>query len=179
MEKILDESINYLEEIGDSEYQRFNEFGITELMIPKTATPIKNYVLKLYNLVALSNAKIRLLGMPLAKISLNSKIDPNILDSYFSYFKEEKETLKIVKKTLNSRQRKDEPLPIKSCCGIIIETIANIHLTNTSQMETIINAYNSNYNSQFEIILPNNITTPTNMELVKKIGTRLNSYIRK
>jgi len=175
MEKLMDETTDFLSTANNGNYEILCATAVTELNIPGTAKPIKKFILRIHNLVAVSNQRMRLIALPLAKPLLLESYDQEIVTQYQEYLKEEKECLKMIKKAINSKRELPEGTPINSMCGVFVDTISNIHSINQIKLTNLINTSKLSVTGA-KILMPEEMTLPTNVLLVKKINTTLNKH---
>ena len=176
MEQLIQDTVNFLVEKKDEHYDLFISTITPELVIPKTRTALKNYIIPLYKDLRNANFLIRHFNIRRAEKNQNLLLKNDVKDNFINYFEQEKKCLQKIKSLL---KLKSSDCPYISFSGILLVAIRNIHLTNQSKLLDIIETGIAMERSSFDAYIPQNHLTPINPEIIDNINTGLDRVLVK
>lgn len=179
MEKILMDSIHFLETTNNQEWEQLQETSMIEIMNPASeiCTTVKKGVITSYSLLLKNIAKMKLVAFP--RLILYSTLDKSSFEPYFTYFNDEQKALLSIKKLLKTNTKQlNSDFPLISTCGILCHAIGESHVENTRRLTTKIETQNA-LNNGINVSIPSELIEPINQPLMQEINTTIHKQLIK
>jgi hypothetical protein len=178
MKDVLLEAIDYLESKNPNTEDFLASVATTEVTMPETGKGIKKYVVNLYKPIIRSQQQMRLIAFRLIR-NFPNRFNQQMLMPFLDYYDMEKECLKDFKKILySSKGLSGENLPKYTSCLVFINTIGFIHSENQGRLTKAVNINNA-INRGFDVQINDEIMSPVDTQLVKKIGTAFKNEVNR
>jgi len=180
MDKIIEQSIEYLEKKHDNISQAFKEKQLLEIASPTSFSQYEKdkmiYLTKLY--ITRDRAFTYAL---LPSLNLFPQIyDLELMKEYRKYFKNEKKCLIAIRDILNSdKERLKNGSLTKSTCGLLLSTILDIHAINSRNLNVATNYYECKFFNNLNLGINNDAIIPKETGLVKQMIIPLKKELKK
>lgn len=179
MQKVLMDSINYLNTTNNQEWKQLQETAWTEIMDPtsEVCVMIKKGTIHLSSLLLKDITRMKLIAFP--SIILSSSLDKSSLEPYSVYFNDERKTLLSIKKLLKTNIEKlNSDFPLISTCGILCHAIGESHTENSRRLIKKIETQKA-LDSGILVNIPSELIEPINSPLVQEINTSIHKCLIK